>query len=263
MRKLLSFPLVLGLILAPAGSVSAQSTRGTAGADLADPDASTVGSVGRIITTSSPVFIRPRLSLLSRPGAEIENEPGARIRLDVPFRRAAGGDGGIGGVIDWIIGLSGPAFIGPRLSVFHELGSRVANERGPRIRVAAAYRWAVRKDGKVDPVSTSIAMQTLQLGIELPIVGLPLSVEPAFALHRFTSDAFDNFTTWSIPLALQLRATNGWDAGRVTVFPLISGSIHYFPSFDTGDFQPVDVTVSRDAPEAVFEILAGFDIRIW
>ncbi len=262
MRTLLSFSLVLGLILASSGRVSAQRIQGTTGEDVTDPDAGTVGSFDRIMKLRGPAFLGHRLSLFSRPGTEIENAPGARIRRDALFRRAAGDEGGgVGGVIDWIIKLSGPAFVGPRLSFFYELGSDNEDEPGPRIRVDAAYRWAVNKEGKVNPVSTSIVMQTLQAGIELPIAGLPLYVGPAFALHRFTSDAFDNFTTWSVPLTLQLRARSGWQAGNLLLIPLLSGSIHYFPAFDTLDFQPVSVTVSREAPEAVIEVTAGFDIR--
>jgi len=260
MRKLLSFPLVLGLIVASTGSVSAQRIQGKAGADVTDTRAGTVGSFDRIIRLSGLTLTGPRPSFFSRQGTEIEKEPGARIPLDVPFRGTASAEGpGIGDVIDIIIKLSGPTFVGPRLSFFYELGSE--SEPGPRIRVAAAQRWAVRKEGKVNPASTSITMQTLQVGIELPTANLPFYVAPAFALHHFTSEAFDNFWTWSIPLTLQLRATNGWRAGKLLFIPLISGAIHYFPAFDEADFSPVDVTVSREAPEAVFEILAGFDVR--
>lgn len=263
MRKLLSFPLVLGLILASAGSVSAQRIQGTAGTDLADPDTGTVRSVSRILPLSGPAFTGPRLSLLSPPGTEIANEPGGRIRLDAPLAVGDGEEegGGIGAIIDWILGLSGPAFIGPRLSFFYQTRPGADNQPGPRIRLDAAYRWAVNKEGKVTPESTSIVMQTLQAGIELPISNLPLYVGPAFALHRFTGDDFDNVITWSIPLTLQLRAKNGWRAGGLLFIPLLSGSIHYFPAFDDADFEGIDMTVSREVPEAVFEILAGFDIR--
>jgi len=158
--------------------------------------------------------------------------------------------------------VSGPGFIGGGATLFHEFGGRFPGEPGLRLRLDLVQRWAVSKEGEVEPDSAAITMQTVQLGLELSVLNFPFYVAPGFALHRFAGDEFKTFWTYSVPLTLGLRPRAGSRRLGMIFVPVVKATIHYFPAFGADDFMPLAVSVSRDAPEAVLQFSLGLDVRL-
>ena len=160
--------------------------------------------------------------------------------------------GGLGGFIDWLIRLSGPPFVGAGATAFYTL----RGEAGVRLRFSAAYRTSVSESGEVTPEDANITMVTLQPSVEFPLQKSPIDVGIGFAFHSFGGDA-DGFWHYSVPLSAQYRPR-----GNGSVVPRIGAALNVFPKFDATDFAPLDVSVSRDNAEAVFQLFLGFEFRL-
>ncbi|HSM59665.1 MAG TPA: hypothetical protein VK849_02660, partial [Longimicrobiales bacterium] len=157
----------------------------------------------------------------------------------LPHQARAQEEDGVGGVIDWIIRLSGPGLVGPAISYFHQF------EAGVRVRFSLAYRVSENSDDAIEPDGSSINALTLRPDLEVPIRG-PLEVGAGVSVNRFGGDIDQGFWHASIPVFLQVRAP--FDAAGPWRARAGLG-LEYFMEFDAADFDPLTVDVSTSGGE--------------
>lgn len=146
---------------------------------------------------------------------------------------------GVGGIIDWIIRMSGPAMIGPAGSYFHQFSN------GARIRLSVVYRASVGSDDAIDPDGSSINALTFGPDVEVPVTG-PFEIGAGATVNRFGGDVDKGFSKWSFPFFGQARAP----LGAERAWYLRGGfGVEYFTKFDQADFSPLTVDVSTSSGE--------------
>jgi hypothetical protein len=166
---------------------------------------------------------------------------------------------GIGLFLDFIHKLSGPAFFGPGVSLYFRVSEDMY------VRVSGVGRKAVDKDpDEVLETDATITMTTLQVTLDKRVVqSIPvgqtdlgaIDVGVGLALHRFAGDV-DEFGHESGLLQAQWRRLF---FGSVVV--RAGPALHAFPPFQTDDFAPLTVNVSRHGYEAVKQFFLGAELR--
>lgn len=168
---------------------------------------------------------------------------------------------GIGAILDWINKLSGPRFVGAGATfyapVYGEEQTDRAYDGSIRYRLSLAYHVSYDSDEAVDPDGSSIRMLTIRNSVEFPVRYLPVDFAVGLSLHRFSGDA-DPFWHWSVPLRAQYRVRLS-----PTAHLRFGPTLDVFPGFDTDDFQPLTVDVSRDRAEAAFGFVVGVDFIVF
>ncbi len=174
--------------------------------------------------------------------------------------------GGIGPILDWINKLSGPQFGGVGAQIYFPLfggpplapagapaALNIPVSHGPlRLRLTGSYRWSL------DVTGSTINMVTGEAKLEYPFVFGKVELAPVagIALHRFSGDV-NSFGHYSFPLQGQLRFPVG-----SSVLVRTGLGFHLFPKFETTDFAPLTVDVSRTRAEWVFGVFLGLDFEI-
>lgn len=165
----------------------------------------------------------------------------ACVLTATPLDAAAQERSGAGGIMDFIHKLSGPQFFGGGVTGYWR-----PSDAPLQARLTAVLRSSIREEGEVVPDDANITMTTLQLGLEYLLPRVPVNLAGAVAYHRFGGDA-DTFWHPSFPFEAAARIPP--IGGRVVIRPAIG--YHIFPGFDTADFEPLVVSVSRDETEYV------------
>jgi hypothetical protein len=158
-----------------------------------------------------------------------------------PLEAAAQERSGAGAIMDFIYKLSGPQFFG-----FGITGHFWPSDAPLQARLTAVRRSSIREEDEVVPADADITMTTVQLGLEYLVPRVPVNFAGAVAYHRFAGDA-DAFWHPSFPFEVAARIPP--IGRRVVIRPAIG--YHIFPGFDTSDFEPLVVSVSRDETEYV------------